>query len=994
MFEKQLKSPLRSPLLRAILAGGPSTQYMMQGMNLGVRASWSGFTMFANVLYQMTSFQQYAGSGVWTQDHGLVTATVGTDEFRAYISDSGLGMPAGTYTVDNPSGANIAFGTFSNPSAYTTGGYSTATSFTFTYPGSGMLALFVKGSLTNGSGNLIVALPGVSIATIKAGNVWNPAYLTFRTGLGSGPIRMMDWVGASGSVEQDWADRTPTNKISLNGGVGATIPYELQIDLANRLGVDPWFCLPPRATSAYVSSFGALVNSTLNPGCKAWIERGNETWNESNTSFAEGTRWVATLDFTKYTATADYATDTFTKNGHGLTNGTVIRCFTTRENNVSYNTSGGTEVDYRMTAGNLCVVYAATTNTFRLYREDGVTALPIASSQVNLTYCKETEAGKVFDVNGNYGALCIQDWNILDPILGVNGYNRLVVRQVANPSTLTGVLAVSGVSSRASYISGAPYNYSFYWAGKVAVSSGTFTPSVWVEAAKTMHFSVYAAGATPTESEIIAGTGAINHQTISALGTSGTGWQAATAVTGLSDGTSYKLYFLVVDTKKNWVSSQTVAASATLSNAFFYDSNANQAERDRDGTRTTSLARTTAFIAAGGGIPMWCYEGGYHNFDDAPTEVNTWLNGTYQESDEFAGALLDNLYRLASLGVKGHCYYSETTGNTFSIANAVTDVTDKRYLALSGLSGRVAVETALSVGNVAASEITSAPSLPYVVSALPAETGRTYAIVGGNSMGNYDISGNNLRMVATAGIDFGTPTANKVYVEAFRGHLSDQFEVTFSTGDSWYQADSKFAWSTITDTDTAAVNPTVGSVLTLNAGTAAVAGGGLWDMQGATRYTLSTATLSDTPASGTPFLFAAVIDKDNHATDYVTFVNWGSGTYVRFARSGGDFRVSTYFTAGVYIIVDATMVAGAQVYWCYGDGAATPTFYGGRNQTTSANSLVSGASGLTIDRTITVGNGTTDNTKHGSVQVVSRAGMTLADAKAIVAKMQAHHGIA
>jgi hypothetical protein len=36
---------------------------------------------------------------------------------------------------------------------------------------------------------------------------------------------------------------------------------------------------------------------------------------------------------------------------------------------------------------------------------------------------------------------------------------------------------------------------------------------------------------------------------------------------------------------------------------------------------------------------------------------------------------------------------------------------------------------------------------------------------------------------------------------------------------------------------------------------------------------------------------------------------------------------------------------------------------------------------------------TTSTRKHGSIQVVQRAGMTLTDAKAIVAKMQTHHSI-
>lgn len=104
-------------------------------------------------------------------------------------------LPAGTYTVYNPTGANISFGTHSTPGAHS-GGYSTATSFTFTYT-SGMLALFVKGSLTctGFADALKVILPGhktswavgdVWHTNVAACNVWNADYLTFRAGLGQG----------------------------------------------------------------------------------------------------------------------------------------------------------------------------------------------------------------------------------------------------------------------------------------------------------------------------------------------------------------------------------------------------------------------------------------------------------------------------------------------------------------------------------------------------------------------------------------------------------------------------------------------------------------------------------------------------------------------------------------------------------------------------------------------------------------------------------------
>lgn len=997
MFEKQLKSPLRSPLLRAILAGN-STQYMIEGYNLATNNSYTGAPLFANVCYQMDKFERFSGVGAWTQDQGTVAAVVGTDEFRAKIVESPASLPAGTYTVYNPTGANISFGIYANPTTYT-GGYSTATSFTFTYPGSGMLALFVKGSLTctGSSDALKVILPGHT-ASWAAGNVWNADYLTFRAGLGGSVLRTMDWTQASWSIETDWVDRTTATKVSLFSNIVGlqVIPYELCIDLANRTGADPWICLPHRATSDYVTQFGTLVASTLSPSRRLWLEHGNEIWNYGS-AWAGGTWWVDFLNFTKYTATANYGTDTYTLNSHGLINGNVIRAFTTKENNVAFNSAGGTAVTYEASRGVDCVVYAATANTFRLYKSDGVTANPVASSQVNLVYCKAVEAVKSQAINSNYGDLCIRNWDILDSIIGVNSYNRLVVRQAANTTSLTGALAVSGVSTRATYISCAPYIYSFYWAGKIAISSGTFTPSVWVSTAKTMHVSVYADGATPSDADIIAGTGAINHQTVSASTGAGS-WQAVTAVTGLSNGTSYKVYFLVVDTKKNWVSSQTLVASATASNAFFYDTNANQAERDRAGSDTTSLAYATAFMAAGSGVPMFCYEGGYHNAPDSGiTEVVSWLTGTYQESTEFASVILDNLYRLASIGVKGHCYYSEMTGttNVFSIADSVTDTADLRYAALAALGGRVAVQPVLSVSNTTPAAIPSLPSLPYTIETLPTETDRTYAIVGGNQSGNYDLSGNNLRLTAATGIDWGTPVSNVVYLEAFRGALSDQFTSTFTTGSAWYEGDSNFAWSTIVDTDTASVNPTIGSAIA-GTGTAAVAAGGLWTMQTDTKYTGSSA-ISTTPASGTPFLFAFVMDKNTQGTSYVTLVSIGTGAaYIKFAMDGTYLTLNTWFgtTLATNIQTIATVPTGAHVHWMYSDGGSSPTYCIGRDQTDITTLAPPAASGKTLDATRTIGHGSGVVTKMGSMQTVSRAGMTLADAKSIVAKMQAHHGIA
>ena len=1004
MFEKQLKSPLRSPLMRAILAGN-STQYMIEGYNLATNNSYTGGTLFSNVCYQMGRFERFSGVGAWTQDQGTVSAAVGTDEFRAKISEAPATLPAGTYTVYNPTGANISFGTFAAPGAHS-GGYSTATSFTFTYT-SGMLALFVKGSLTctGFADALKVILPGHTTSW-AAGNVWNSDYLTFRAGLGGGVLRMMDWNNASGSIEEAWSDRTTTAKVSLVSNIvgSQVIPYELCIDLANRLGADPWLCLPHRSTSDYVAQFGTLVAATLSPGRRLWVEHGNEVWNYGG-AWAEGTNWVDFLSFTKYTATANYATDTYTLNSHGLTNGAVIRAFTTKENNISYNSAGGTAVTYHVSRGTDCVVYAATANTFRLYRSDGVTAHPIADSQVNLLYCKAVEAGKSAAMNTRYGELCLRNWDILDPILGVNNYNRMVVRQVANTSTLAGALAVTGgdgrtVASRATYISGAPYFAELWWFGKADIASGQLTLGAWVSRdTHTVHASVYAAGAAPTEAEIIAGTGAISHQSTSVTYASSSAWTALPAVTGLSNGTSYKVYFLLVDTERNYVLSDTVTVSATTSTTVFYDSAANQSLRLRKGTKH-SVVVAQAFMAAAPTIPLFCYEGGLHNHETGPTEALAWLTGTYQESPEFAAVMLDYLYRMAAAGVKGHAYYAEMTGSTnvFSIADGVTDTADLRYAALSGLSGRVAVQPSLSITNTTPVAIPSLPSLPYVIETLPAEAGRTYTIIGGNSSGNLDISGNNLRLISATGIDWGTPVNNTVYLEALRDGMSDQFMLSFFTGNSWYESDAKFAWSTITDTDTAAINPIRGGTVALTSGTAAVAGGGLWDLQtNSYYYNGTTAVATNLPQSGTPMLFAMVMDKDNHVANFTVIAGFGTTPYLQFTTDGSALYGKIYTGSAAHSVSFGNVTSlptGAHVYWIYMDGAGSPTMYVGRDQNDVGNIGSPSSSGQTFGKGLQIGNTSGMLAKIGSVEVVSRAGMTRADAKAIVAKMQAHHGIA
>jgi hypothetical protein len=105
-------------------------------------------------------------------------------------------------------------------------------------------------------------------------NPWHPAFLArwrhFNT------IRFMDWMLTNGSKVRRWSDRpTPDHATFTERGV----PLELMIDLCNRLGANPWFCMPHEADDDYVRQFARQVRRDLKPGLNVYVEYSNEIWN-------------------------------------------------------------------------------------------------------------------------------------------------------------------------------------------------------------------------------------------------------------------------------------------------------------------------------------------------------------------------------------------------------------------------------------------------------------------------------------------------------------------------------------------------------------------------------------------------------------------------------------------------------------------------------------------------------------------------------------------
>jgi len=103
---------------------------------------------------------------------------------------------------------------------------------------------------------------------------FNPTFLDRWRGFNT--IRFMDWMDTNGSEQRQWADRPTTNACNFTE---RGVPVEVMVDLCNRLGANPWFCMPHLADDDYVRQLAGAVKRLLRPDLKVYVEYSNEIWN-------------------------------------------------------------------------------------------------------------------------------------------------------------------------------------------------------------------------------------------------------------------------------------------------------------------------------------------------------------------------------------------------------------------------------------------------------------------------------------------------------------------------------------------------------------------------------------------------------------------------------------------------------------------------------------------------------------------------------------------
>lgn len=120
--------------------------------------------------------------------------------------------------------------------------------------------------------NIRVIMPGFE--ETHDSEPWHPAFLHRWSGMAC--LRFMDFMHTNHSEIETWDTRPePADANATERGV----PLEWMIDLCNRLGADPWFCMPHRADDDYVRQFALMTREMLGPDRKVYVEYSNEVWN-------------------------------------------------------------------------------------------------------------------------------------------------------------------------------------------------------------------------------------------------------------------------------------------------------------------------------------------------------------------------------------------------------------------------------------------------------------------------------------------------------------------------------------------------------------------------------------------------------------------------------------------------------------------------------------------------------------------------------------------
>ena len=122
--------------------------------------------------------------------------------------------------------------------------------------------------------NIRILPPGVDIEEkIK----FHPVFLERLRGFKI--LRFMDWASTNHSKIKRWSERVHPDYYTY-ALKGSGVPYEVMVDLSNKLKADAWFTIPTYVDDNFVQELARLINKTLDKDRRVYIEYSNEAWNK------------------------------------------------------------------------------------------------------------------------------------------------------------------------------------------------------------------------------------------------------------------------------------------------------------------------------------------------------------------------------------------------------------------------------------------------------------------------------------------------------------------------------------------------------------------------------------------------------------------------------------------------------------------------------------------------------------------------------------------
>ncbi len=264
----------------AVPRGAAPPPYPSLGSNLAAVSDYTREWPFVDVFKLARPWISQQQGAPWGQGGPLQTTPEG------WIAALAPGQYAETIILDNATDGT-AF--------YPSGNY------TLLYDGQGTIAFDL------GSGTVVSQAPGSMVVNVPPGGVgiylevtstnptdpirnirfimpgfestyltqpFHPAFLATFQNLRA--LRFMEWMLTNNSTVVNWSDRPQLSDYtySLRG-----VPIELMVQLANTLGINPWFNMPHAANDDFVQQFATLVKQQLDPSLHVYLEYSNETWN-------------------------------------------------------------------------------------------------------------------------------------------------------------------------------------------------------------------------------------------------------------------------------------------------------------------------------------------------------------------------------------------------------------------------------------------------------------------------------------------------------------------------------------------------------------------------------------------------------------------------------------------------------------------------------------------------------------------------------------------